>query len=84
MTASNQFPVSCPKCGASMDGGPIPGDISATRTQPDCTDWTSLLERACRLARSDRAPFRWCRAIIVNVIDGKERWQCPDCHHEWR
>lgn len=31
-------------------------------------------------------PYRWGRAISIydRDADRHDRWQCPDCKHEWR
>lgn len=73
---------SCPHCGASMQGEPVPDEYR--QHKPDHDEQVARLGRCYCLPYGETTHFS--RAIgheIRGVYDGVLFWSCPDCHMAW-
>lgn len=74
--------MTCPHCGSSMQGDPIP-----ERYQQHADDHDEQVARNGRcfcLPYGDSTHFsRVMGHEVSGIYDGVLFWVCPDCHHAW-
>lgn len=76
------LPDRCPKCGASMEGDPIPE--GHRRHKPDHDEQVARYDRCYCLPWGDRTHFSRLIGVQINgIYDGALYWACPDCSHAW-